>query len=92
MDFEEMVQWAVNAKAKAGLRSSIIVQDSNVHCSRGHRPSHNTFLKVQTQGFKDSSRSKKPKPKDPKPVPSRDNAAELAKKKDKKGKKKRFRN
>ena len=32
IDFEEMVQKAVNAEAKAGLRSSAMVQDSDIHC------------------------------------------------------------
>ena len=50
MNFEEMVQKAVNAKAKAGLRSSTMVRESDARCPRGHRPSHNTSSKVQTQG------------------------------------------
>ena len=91
-NFKEMVQKAVNAKAKAGLRSSTIVRGSDARCSRGHRPSHNTFSKVQTQGSKNSSRSEEPKPKDLKPAPSRDNAAEPTKKEDRKDKKKRLRN
>ena len=45
---------------------------------------------MQTQGSKNSSCSEKPKPKDLKPAPSRDNAAEPAKKEDKKDKKKKF--
>ena len=48
MDFEEMVQRAVNAKAKAGLRSSTMVRDLDVRCPRGHHLSHNTSSKVQT--------------------------------------------
>ena len=89
-----MVQKAVNAEAMAGLRSSIMVQDLNTHCPKGYRPSHNTFFKVQTQGssHKNSPRSEKPKPKNPKPALSCDNAAELAKKKYRKKKKKRLRN
>ena len=92
MGFEEMVQKAVNAEAKAGLRSSTIVQDSDVRCPRGHRPSHNTSSNMQTQGSKDSSRSKEPKSEDLKPAPSYDDAAEAAKKEDRKNKKKRLRN
>ena len=48
---------------------------------------------MQTQGFshKDSLHSEEPKLKDPKPAPSRDNAAEPAKKEDRKEKKKRLR-
>ena len=44
-----MIQKAVNAKAKAGLKSSTMVRDSDIYCLWGHRPSHNTSLKVQTQ-------------------------------------------
>ena len=92
MDFEEIVQRAVNVKAKSGLRSSTMVRDSNAYCPRGHHPSHNTSSKIQTQGssHKNLSRSEKPKPKDPKPAPSSDNAAEPAKKEDRKEKKKRL--
>ena len=94
MEFEEMVQRAVNAEAKAGLRSSTMVWNLDARCLRSHRPSHNTSLKVQTQGssHKNSPRSEEPKPKDPKAAPSRDNAAELAKKEDRKDKKKKLQN
>ena len=49
---------------------------------------------MQTQGssHKNSPRSKEPKHKDPKPAPSRDNAAEPAKKEDRKKKKNRLQN
>ena len=89
--FEEMVQRAVNAEAKVGLRSSTMVWDSDTCYPKGHRPSHNSSSKVQTQGSKDSSRPKKTKPKDPKSALSRDNAAESPRKGNKKDKKKRFR-
>ena len=92
MDFEEMVQKKVNAEAKAGLRSSTMVRKSDAYCLKGHRSSHNTSAKVQTKGSKDSSRSKKPKPKDPKPALSRDDVAESAKKEDRKERKKKLRN
>ena len=71
-----------------------MIRDSDACGSRGYRPSHNTSSKVQSQGSnnKDSSRSKEPKPKDPKSASLRDNAAaEPAKKKNRKDKKKRFR-
>ena len=70
-----------------------MVWDLNAYCPRGYHLSYNTFLKVQTQGSnnKDSSHSKKPKSKDPKPALPRDDAViEPAKKEDKKDKKKRF--
>ena len=50
MDFEEMVQRAVNAEVKAGLKSSTMVRKLDARCPRGHRPSYNTSSKVQTQG------------------------------------------
>ena len=92
MDFEEMVQRTVNAEAKAGLRSSIMVQDLNARYPKGYRLFHNTSLKVQTQGSKNSSSSEELKPKDSKPALLRDNVAEPAKKEDRKEKKKRFQN
>ena len=68
MDFEEMVQRAFNVEAKAGLRSSTMVQESDACCPKSHRPSHNTFSKVQTQGssHKDSSRTEESRPKEAK--------------------------
>ena len=82
MNFEEIVQKTVNAKVKASLRSSIIVQDSDVRCPKGHCLSHNTSFKVKTQGsnHKNLPRSKESKSKDPKSAPPRDNMMELAKK------------
>ena len=65
--FEEMVQRAVNAEAKAGLRSSIMVRNADSRCPRGHRPSQNTFTKVQTQG----STAKESKPEESRPKESK---------------------
>ena len=48
MDFKDMVQKAVNAEAKAGLRFSTMVRDSDARCPKGHHPSYNTSSKVQT--------------------------------------------
>ena len=86
INFEEMVQKAINTEAKAGLRSSTMVRDLNAHCRRGHHLSHNFSSKVQTQdsSHKDSPRSEESKNKDLKPALSRGNAAEPAKKEDKK--------
>ena len=94
MDFEEMVQKTVNTKAKVGLRSSTMVWKSDACCPKGHRLSHNTSSKLQTQSFshKNSPRSEKFKPKDLKPASSHDDAAEPAKKENKKNKKKRLQN
>ena len=71
-----------------------MVRNLNAYCPKGHRSSHNTFSKVQILGSnnKDSFCSEEPKLKDPKLAPLYDNAAaELAKKKNKKDKKKKFR-
>ena len=46
VNFEEMVQKAVNAEAKVGLKSSTIVQNSDMHCPRDYRLSTNTASKV----------------------------------------------
>ena len=85
VNFEEIVQRAVNAEAKASPRSTIMVRDLDIHCPQSHCLSNNTALKVQTQEttVKDSSYPKKPKTKDLKSVPLHDNLAELAKKEDK---------
>ena len=92
IDFEEMIQKAVNVEAKVGLRSSTIVWDLNACCPRGHRLFHNTCFKIQTQSSKNFSCSKETKSKDPKLALSYDDAAEPAKKKDKKDKKKKLQN
>ena len=63
MNFEEMVQRRVNAKAKLGLRSSTMVQDSDIRCSWGHYPSHNTSSNLQIQG----TTAKKPRIEESKP-------------------------
>ena len=63
MDFEKMVQKAINVEVKAGLKSSAIIQDSDIHFLQGHRPSNNTVSKVQTQG----TFAKKPRPKESRP-------------------------
>ena len=96
MDFEEMVQRAVYAKAKTGLRSSSIFQDSDIYYPRGYHPSNGTASKVQTQGTtaKDFLRPEKPKAKETKSV--RSDAAEPLEqdkknKKDRQDKKQRFR-
>ena len=78
--FEEMVQRAVNAEAKVGLRSSIMIRDADSHCLRDNCLSQNTSTKVQIQGltikkFKlEESRLKDLKPANEKtPAPPRNN-------------------
>ena len=85
-----MVQKTVNTEAKKSLRSSTIIWHLDICCPRGHHLSYNTSSKVQIQNLKNFFCHKKPKPKDPKLGPSRDNVVELPKKEDKKDKKKRF--
>ena len=71
IDFKEMVQRAVNAEFKAGLRSSAMVRDSDIRYPRGHRPSINTTSKVQTQGtIAKDSQQEEPKVKEVKPTSS----------------------
>ena len=96
MNFEEIVQRAVNAKAKTGLRSSTMVWDLDIRCPKDHCPCNSTASKVQTQETtaKDFFRPKEPKSKDTKAV--RADAVELLEqnKKDKKdwrNKKRKFR-
>ena len=42
-----MVQKIVNGEAKAGLRSSAIIQDLDAYCPKGHRFSYAILAKVQ---------------------------------------------
>ena len=100
MDFEEMVQRAVNVETKAGLRSSAIVQDLDIRCPQDHRLSNSTASKVQIKGTStkeprpEESRTKEAKPaKEKAPALLRTNAAESLEqgKKDRKNKKRRFR-
>ena len=51
INFEEMIQKAVNTEAKAGLRSSTMFWNSDIRYSRDYRPSNNIASKVQTQGI-----------------------------------------
>ena len=67
MNFEEMVQRAVNAEAKAGLRSSTMVQDSYICYPRGHCSSNSTVSKVQTQ----ETTAKESKPEESRPKESK---------------------
>ena len=67
--FKEMVQRAVNAEAKAGLRLSIMVRNVDFRCPRSHHLSQNTSTKVQTQGsIVKKSKPKESRPKDSKPA------------------------
>ena len=85
MNFEEIVQRAINAKAKASLRSIIMVQNLDIRCPQNYHSSNNIALKMQTQKTtaKNFSHPKKSKIKNLKSVFSCDNIAKPAKKKDK---------
>ena len=93
MNFEEMVQRAVNAKAKAVLRSSTMVWELNVCYFKNYCPSNNIAAKMQTQKttIKDFH-LEEAKTKNLKPISSSINAAEPLEqeKKDQKDKKKKF--
>ena len=72
MNFEEIVQRTVNMEAKAGLKSSIIVRDSDIYYPRDHRSPNSTASKVQTQETTPKNfHQKEPKVKDIKPNLSR---------------------
>lgn len=62
-----MVQKAVNAKAKAGLKSSIMVWKIDYRYTRDYYLSQTTSTKMQTQGLT----AKKSKHKDSKPRKSK---------------------
>ena len=85
VNFEEMVQKAINIEAKAGLKSTIMVRNLNIRYSQGYCLFNNTTSKVQIQGTtaKDSSCFEKPKTKNFKSVSPYDNIAMPAKKKNK---------
>ena len=48
-DYEELVAKAVRAEAKAGLRPSSYVRETNQQVPRGNQPAYTTAHKVQTQ-------------------------------------------
>ena len=89
MDFEEMVQRAVNAETKAGLRSSIMVQDSDIRCPRSQCSSYSIATKMQTQETKDFH-LEEPKVKETRPAPSWSEASEPSEQACKEKKKKRY--
>ena len=88
-----MVQKAVNAEANAGLRSSTMVQNLDAYYPKHYLLSHNTSLKIQTQGSnnKNFSYFKELELKNSKPALLYNNAtAKPTNKKDRKEIKKRF--
>ena len=91
INFEEMVQKAINAEAKASLKSTIMIQDSEICCFQGYCSSNNIAPKMQTQETtaKDFFRSEELQIKNPKSALLHNNIAEPAKKKNKQKKFKR---
>lgn len=71
-----MMQKAVNTKAKAGLKFSIMVQDSDIYCSRGYCSSNTTSIasKMQTQGTTKKFCLEKSRPKNLKPAKKKTSA------------------
>ena len=68
MGFEKMMQKIVNAKIKTDLKLNIIMQDLDIHYSRGYCLYNNTAAKMQIQGITvQDSCPKKPKAKGIKP-------------------------
>ena len=49
IDYEELVAKMVRVEAKAGLRLSSYVRETDLICLRGNQPAHTTAYKVQTQ-------------------------------------------
>ena len=61
--YEELVAKAMRVNAKASLRPSLYVQETDQQVSQGNRPAHTIAYKVQTQGAikdhcKDKSRAR----------------------------------
>ena len=63
--FEELVEKAVDAKAKATLRPRSYARETDQHCPWGSRPAHSTSAKAQGQG----SSIKDPRVKEPRSKP-----------------------
>ena len=50
VNFEEMMQKIVNAEAKVGLKSTIMIRDLDICYPQNHCLFNNIFSKIQTQG------------------------------------------
>ena len=48
VSFKEIMQRVINVEAKVGLKSSIMIQDSDICYPRGHCSSNNTVTKILT--------------------------------------------
>ena len=50
INYEELIAKAVRAKARADLRPSSYVRETDLSCLQGNRPAYTTAHKIQTQG------------------------------------------
>lgn len=53
-DWQKIIEWALNAKAKTSYQVSSLIQESDVYCSRGYRS-------IQSAKFKDKNKNIKAK-------------------------------
>lgn len=86
------MQRVINAKAKIGLKSNVMIWNTNIYYFKSYYLFYNTFSKTQTQDSKnkDFSYSKKSKTKGLKSILSCDNAMKSTKKKKRRIKRKSF--
>ena len=78
-------------ESKVSLRFNTMVQNLDIHCRRGHRPSNSTASKVQTQRTTTkNSHLEEPKVKKIRPTLSRAEASKPSKQARKEKKKKRY--
>ena len=65
--FEELVQKAVDAEAKAALRPCSYIRNTNQYCLQSSHPAHSTTAKIPLQGhqIKDSQVKELKKPQEP---------------------------
>ena len=85
-DYEELVAKAVRAEAKAGLRPSFYVRETDQQVPQGNRPAHTTAHKIQTQGVMKDHRGDKSKAKASVPTSNQDSHSFDKARKDKKKK------
>ena len=92
-NWEELIEKAIDAKAKVGLQPSSYVRDMDQRCPRGNRPSHTTTAKSQASATKDhrDKPSDKHKASDKPSRSLRSEIGEVSNKKDWKEKKKKYR-
>ena len=85
-DYEELVAKAVRVEAKAGLRPSFYVRETDQQVPQGNRPAHTTTHKVQTQRAMKDHREDKSKAKASVPTSTQNSEPSDKARKDKKKK------